>query len=192
MSWWSTIQATGSALGVLKPVARPVGCSLGRTIYRETRRATTIANVRRKARPLTPTTQAILRRLFPDLDVGAIRVRDGCRLPPNRFDLDGDILAMTFGTNIFWAGPLDESKPRDLVNLFHEVVHVDQVRRLGGQDGFACAYGTGYVRGGGEVPASIRTPTAYHRNPLEAEAYRFEAQFQDEAGRVRPERIPRP
>ena len=99
---------------------------------------------------------------------------------------------MTFGTNIFWAGVLDEETPRDLVNLLHEVVHVDQVRRLGGQDAFACAYGTGYIDGGGGLPALIRSPTAYHRNPLEAEAYRFEARFQDEAGRVRPDRIPRP
>jgi hypothetical protein len=192
VSWWSTIQATGSALGVLKPVSRPVGCTLGKTVYRETRRATTVANMRRPARPLTPVTQAILRQLFPDLAVEGIRVKDGCRLPPNRFDVDGHILAMTFGTNIFWAGLLDESKPRDLVNLFHEVVHVDQVRRLGGQEPFACAYGTGYINGGGDVPTSIRTPTAYHLNPLEAEAYRFEARFQDDHGRVRPERIPRP
>ena len=93
---------------------------------------------------------------------------------------------------IFWAGSLDETNPRDLVNLIHEVVHVEQFHRYGGESGFACEYGAGYVAGGGELPPSIRRPTPYHRNPLEAEAYRFEARFQDAAGRVRPDLLPDP
>ena len=90
-----------------------------------------------------------------------------------------------------WRSYYDGVVVRDS-SAFDEVVHVVQVRRFGGEDGFACEYGVGYLAGGGELPASIRRPTAYHRNPLEAEAYRYEAQFQDAAGRARPELIPRP
>ena len=98
---------------------------------------------------------------------------------------------MTFGTTIFWRDELDEDDPRDLVRLIHECVHVDQVRRHGGESRFACEYGKGYLTGGGEVPTHIRTPSAYHRNPLESEAYLFDARFRDAAGRVVPERLPR-
>ena len=104
MSWWSTISATGAALGAWRPVARPLGCTIGRAVYRETRRAAQLANVNRRPRPLAPATVAILARLFPDVDVDAIRVRTGCRLPPNRFNERGHIIAMTFGDTIYWAG----------------------------------------------------------------------------------------
>ncbi len=99
---------------------------------------------------------------------------------------------MTFGSTVFWRGDFDEDDPRDVVNFLHEVVHADQVRRYGGESGFACEYGKGYVEGGGELPAHITEPTRYHRNPLEAEAYSFEARFQDARGRVIPGSIPWP
>ena len=41
-----------------------------------------------------------------------------------------------------------------------------------------------------QLPAYITRPTAYHRNPLEAEAYTFEARFQDAKGRAVPSLIP--
>lgn len=134
----------------------------------------------------------MLRALFPDLDVDAIRVRTRCRLPSNRFNRTGRIYAMTFGHTIYWRDELNEDDPADLVKLIHEVVHVDQVRRFGGESSFACEYGKGYVGGGGSLPPHIERPTEYHRNPLEAEAYTFEARFRDTAGRPLPDRLPRP
>lgn len=190
MSWFGTLRSLGEALGVVRPSAAPVGCTLGRVVYQETKRAATAVNLTRPARPLRPSTQARLRTLFPDLDVGAIRVRTRCRLPANRFQPSGSIYAMTFGTTIFWRDELDEDDPVDLVRLIHECVHVDQVRRHGGESRFACEYGKGYLAGDGEVPAYIRDPGAYHRNPLEAEAYTFEARFRDERGRVVTSRLP--
>jgi hypothetical protein len=71
-------------------------------------------------------------------------------------------------------------------------VHVDQVRRLGGETAFARDYGRGYVEGGGELPAYLDDVDAYHRNPLEAEAYRFEAQFRDDRGLVVAGRLREP
>jgi hypothetical protein len=98
---------------------------------------------------------------------------------------------MTFGNTIYWRDDLDESDPKDLVKLIHEIVHVEQVRRLGGETAFARTYGAGYLEGGGELPDYIHQPTAYHRNPLEAEAYSFEARFRDGSGQVVPDRLPK-
>ena len=190
MGWWSTARGVGAAFGFLEPTYLPIACTLGQNIYRETKRSAQIANVRRPPHRMQPATERLMSHLFPELDVERIRYRTGCRLPPNRFKADGNILAMTFGYSIYWRGELDEDSPRDVVNLIHEVLHVDQVRRYGGEKEFACAYGKGYVEGCGTLPGYITRPTAYHRNPLEAEAYTFEARFQDAKGRAVPSLIP--
>lgn len=191
MSLFGTLRSVGEALGFVQPAASTVGCSLGRVVYRETRRAAQIANVLRPRRALAPETQAMLQSIFPDLDVGAIRVRTECRLPANRFQPTGSIYAMTFGNTIYWRDDLDESDPVQLVKLIHETTHVDQVRRFGGEDEFACEYGIGYLAGGGELPAYIDEPSAYHRNPLEADAYNLESRYRDDDGRVVASRLPR-
>ena len=190
MSWWSTARSVGDALGLWERRVVPVGCELGRTIFRETKRSAKIANVARRPRPLRPETAQRLQPLFSELDLMAIRVRTRCRLPSNRFIERGSIYAMTFGDTIYWRDELDEDDPKDLVHLIHELVHVDQVRRHGGEPGFACAYGVGYLAGGGELPSYIDAPTAYHRNPLEAEAYSFEVPYRDASGRVVPGSLP--
>lgn len=190
MPLFSRIRTVGIAIGVWRTNVIPIGCSLGRTIYYETKRAAQIANLFRPHQELLPETLEFLRSIFPDLDVSTIRYRSGCRLPPNKFHEGGSIIAMTFGTTIYWQGTFDEKKPEDLVNFIHEVCHVDQVRRYGGEDGFACEYGKGYLNGGGELPDCIRRPSAYHRNALEAEAYNLEAEYQDENGRVVRDRLP--
>ena len=191
MSLLGTVRSVGEALGVVPTEASSVGCNLGRVVYRETRRAAQTVNLLRPRRALAPETQAMLRSVFPDLDVGAIRVRTRSRLPANRFKPTGSIYAMTFGNTIYWRDDLDESDPIHLVRLVHEATHVDQVRRLGGEDAFACEYGTGYLRGGGELPGYIEEPSDYHRNPLESEAYSTEARYRDARGRVVASRLPR-
>ena len=192
MGWTDTITGVGSALGWWKPTQDAIGCRVGQEVYRETKRAALVANVHRRPHALGPELWALVAHLFPELDVDRLRYRTGCRLPPNRFREDGWVLAMTFGSSIFWRGAFDEHDPRDVVNFLHEVVHADQVRRFGGEAGFACEYGQGYVDGGGQLPAHLDNPTRYHRNPLEAEAYSFEARFQDATGRVVPSTIPWP
>lgn len=190
MALWSTIRSIGDAFGIWERRVVPVGCDLGKTVFRETKRSAQIANIHRTPRPLHSRTIDRLQPLFPDLDLHGVRVRTRCRLPSNRFREQGSIYAMTFGNTIYWRDELDEEDPRDLVGLIHELVHVDQVRRHGGETKFACAYGTGYLDGGGELPAYIDRPTAYHHNPLEAEAYSFEARFRDDRGRVVRDRLP--
>jgi hypothetical protein len=190
VSWWSTIRSVGDALGVSKPKAEPVGCALGQTVFTETKRAAQIVNLIRPRRSLQATTIARLKTLFPELDLTKVQVRTRCRLPSNRFRQTGSIYAMTFGYTIYWRDELDETKPDDLVKLIHEIVHVDQVRRFGSESSFACEYGRGYLEGGGSLPAYIDEPNAYYRNPLEAEAYTFEAKFRDASGHVVPAQLP--
>ena len=190
MSLWGTLRSIGETIGWDRRVT-PVGCSMGKVVYRETKRSAQIANGLRPRQELQPATKAMLGTLFPGLDVDRIRVRTQCRLPSNKFSQSGRIYAMTFGYTIYWRDDLDENDANDLVKLIHETMHVDQVRRFGGEDGFACEYGKGYVTGGGDVPSHIKRPTAYHRNPLEAEAYEFDSRFRDDDGRVVAERLPR-
>lgn len=190
MGWWSTVQSIAGTLGVKSAHVDPLGCELGTRVFRETRRAAQIVNVRRPSRPLTPATVARLQPLYAHADLSTVRVRTRCRLPANRFAEDGSIYAMTFGSTIYFRDELDEQNPLQLVHLMHELVHVDQVAKLGGLAQFACAYGTGYLHGDGQLPAFIHEPTAYHRNPLEAEAYTFEARFRDEQGRVVASELP--
>jgi hypothetical protein len=190
MSWLSTAKSVASSFGILDSHVRPAGCELGRNIYRETKRSAQIANVRRPKMPLSEKTKRRVQPLFKDLDLDAVRIRTNCRLPPNKFQSSGSIYAMTFGNTIYWRDEFDESDPIDLVKLIHELVHVDQVRRRGGEKNFACDYGKGYVEGHGELPDWISRPTAYHLNPLEAEAYSFESQFRDDRGRVLRSKLP--
>jgi hypothetical protein len=190
VSWWSVVRSVGDTLGITKAKVVPVGCAFGQAVFSETKRSAQIVNVSRPRRVLQPATVARLKTLFADLDIENVKIRTRCRLPSNRFRQTGSIYAMTFGYTIYWRDEFDETKPDDLVKLIHELVHVDQVRRHGGESGFACEYGRGYLEGGGQLPAYIHDVTAYHRNPLEAEAYTFDAKFRDDAGHVVASRLP--
>lgn len=191
MGLFGTVRSLAEALGLWKPKAMPVGCAVGKAILSETRRSAELANFFRPRKELQVATRTKLQTLFPELDVDKIRVRTGCRLPSNKFSKEGSIYAMTFEWTIYWRDKtLNESDPTQFVKLVHEVVHVEQYQRFGGEKGFACKYGEGYFDGSGELPAYIESPTAYHRNPLEAEAYNFEAQFRDDNGRVVASRVP--
>ncbi len=189
MGWFSTVKSIGNALDIWKPV-ESLGVSVGKTVYRETKRAAQLANVPRRLERLDPETAATLAVLFPELDVDKIRFKTHCRLPANKFKPTGRIYAMTFGYTIYWRGSFDPKDPAQFVNFVHEVMHVDQFRRYGGESGFASKYGEGYLSGGGSLPGYLKSPGPYERNPLEAEAYTFEATFQDENGHVVEERIP--
>src|SRR5262245_16877035 len=137
MSILGTVRSVGEALGLWKSRVEPIGCSIGKVAFRETKRSAQLANLTRPSEPLKDGTQTMLRKLFPDLDVSRIRVRRGCRLPANRFDVRGSTYAMTFGYSIYWRDAvLDEDDPVDLVKLIHEVMHVEQTRRLGGEAKF--------------------------------------------------------
>ena len=87
----------------------------------------------RSGRALQAATIDRLQPLFPTVDLRDVRIKTRCRLPSNRFRESGSIYAMTFGSTIYFRDELDEQNPRHLVHLIHELVHVDQVRRFGGE-----------------------------------------------------------
>ena len=176
--------------GGVRPSRRSVAASARRSTGRPSGRRA-IANVHRRPQTPGPRLRALITDLFPELDVGRAALphrlsAPAQSLPRGRLGAGDDVRARRSSG----AGDFDEDDPRDVVNFLHEVVHADQVRRYGGESGFACEYGKGYVEGGGELPAHITEPTRYHRNPLEAEAYSFEARFQDAPGPGHPELDP--
>jgi len=185
----------GGVRGMSETTADKYGCRAGRIGLAQTKRLAEAANRTHEPRPLKPRTQAMMREIFPDLDVENIRLLTGCRLPANRFKKSGSIYAMAFGYTIYWRDTaFDEDDAHTLVKLIHEVKHVDQVRELGGEEEFACAYGKGYLAGGGELPERLahRRSDPYHTNPLEAAAYRLDAQYRDAAGRGDVGKLPLP
>jgi hypothetical protein len=116
MSILGTVRSIGEALGLWKSRAVPIGCSIGKVAFRETKRSAQLANLTRSSEPLKEETQAMLRKLFPDLDVSQIRVRRGCRLPANRFDERGSTYAMTFGNSIYWRDKVLDEDPGSAVD----------------------------------------------------------------------------
>ena len=76
---------------------------------------------------------------------------------------------MTFGYTIYFKRTDIQKTQAGLKLLMHELAHVDQVRRFGGEIPFACKYGKGYLKGG-----------SYLKNPLEVAAYRMVEKHGDE------------
>ena len=75
MGWWATVRSVADALGVAQARVDPIGCDLGRRIYRETKRAAVVVNLARRPRPLDRATVTRLQPLYPDV-VGYSEIAD--------------------------------------------------------------------------------------------------------------------
>jgi len=148
-----------SALSELK---RAGGSAGGVAIYSAAKVAAELSNVQRKDRKLWKTTRAEMRKYFPKLDLTKVTFHINSTLPGNWFQTAGSVEAMTFGYTIFFKHSDYQKSRKGLKYLMHELVHVDQVRRKGGEIAFAQAYGRGFLAAGN-----------YRDNPLEVEAYEF-------------------
>jgi hypothetical protein len=118
--------------------------------------AVTLLNFAKRRQPLTDTTRFLMQPLFPAVDLGGPRVIANATLPwpnPRR--------AITLGRSIYVRNAFDQLVTRDLRLLLHELVHVDQYRRMGTL-GFIWAYGRALARDG-----------SYRKNALEVEAFAF-------------------
>ncbi len=151
-------------MSVLKTLQNAGGCAGGALIYGAAKSSILIANAQRKRRKLWKDTKRVMKKYFPKIDFGDVRFCVNCRLPGNWFTSAGKVAGMTFGNTIYFKGSDIQKSRAGLKLLMHELVHVDQVRRKGGEAKFACAYGDGYVKGG-----------SYEKNPMEVEAYDFVA-----------------
>lgn len=150
-----------NVLAYLKTVG---GCKGGIAIYSGARALIMAGNTQRKRRELWPATKKVMKPYFPDLDLGKVEYCINASLPPNWFTSPDNIAAMTFGDTIFFKGSDIQKSHAGLLLLMHELVHVDQVRRKGGETPFACAYGSGFLQGG-----------SYEKNPMEKAAIDFVA-----------------
>ncbi|HEX5938885.1 MAG TPA: DUF4157 domain-containing protein [Dehalococcoidia bacterium] len=118
--------------------------------------AVTLLNLRRPREPLTDATRVVMLMFFPQLDLTRVMVIDEATLPwprPRR--------AITLGRTIYVRNSFDQATSRDRRLLLHELVHVDQYRRMG-TAGFIWAYGRALAEAG-----------SYRKNALEVEAFVF-------------------
>lgn len=130
----------------------------GVPVYFLTKAACHLANVGRARRRLDAGIVSLMQEHLPEIDYRRVRCVHGASLPANWFPSLGGARrisaeGMTFGKTIFL-------RQASLALLLHELVHVDQVRRFGGEIAFAYRYAVGFLSARG-----------YRGNPLEAEAY---------------------
>jgi hypothetical protein len=137
------------------------GCIGGIFAYFAAKWLARLVNLHRIRQSLSPETIARLQPLFPQLDLRQIILKDHANLPTNWFRWLTSAQAMAFGHRIYFLHTFNENDPRFLRLLIHELAHTDQVRRLGREIYFACAYGRGHLQHG------------YQDNPLEVEARQF-------------------
>jgi hypothetical protein len=117
-----------------------------------------LVNTRRDRVPLDPTVAAVMEPFFPDLDLTAVRIVHPARIPSAQPTTSG----LTLGSVVYLQREPVPTNPGGMCLLLHELVHVDQGRRLG-RVGFARRYGVGFA-----------TTLSYRDNPLEQEAFGFE------------------
>ena len=151
-------------MSVLSELRKFGGSAGGIHVYAGAKALVYTRNSMRKRRKLWKSTRKVMKKYFPKLKLGKVRFCINCSLPGNWFESPDKVAAMTFGDTIFFKGTYIQKSRDGLKLLMHELVHVDQVRRKGGELKFAAAYGRGYLKGG-----------SYRKNPMEVEAYNFVA-----------------
>lgn len=149
-------------MSVLSTLQNVSGCAGGEAIYAGAKASCLVLNAKRERRELWSNTRSVMQVHFPKLDLTKVRFCINCTLPGNWFASAKWVAAMTFGYTIYFDDSDVQKTHAGLRLLMHELVHVDQVRRLGGESAFACAYGKGYLSAG-----------SYRQNALEVEAYDF-------------------
>lgn len=162
---WEVIKGLGQFLAAVG------ACLGGEIVYRIAKADNVIANALRPYLPIPEGVRNRLAGIFPNDSFRSVFWIDQASLAANHFKSGTD--GMTFGmpvTPIGFPGNAIYLKPRfDFSDptfkrlLVHELVHVRQYQKFGGELGFACAYGIGYAKAGFD----------YRKNPMEVEAYRF-------------------
>lgn len=151
-------------MSVLSELKKAGGCAGGVAIYFAARELARIRNIQRKERKLWSSTREVMQQFFPKLNFREVEFCINSSLPGNWFESPDRVQATTFGTRMYFKGSNIQKSRAGLQLLMHELVHIDQIRRKGGENAFACAYGKGYLEAG-----------SYRQNPLEVEAYDFVA-----------------
>ena len=162
---------------------RELGGSAGGVfIYYSAKALATSLNLTRSNKKLWSSTKKQLKPYFSRLNLDNIRWNINAALPADYIEFFGGVSAdaMTFGNKIYFNRSNIQNKKATIVSkglLVHELVHSDQVRRMG-ETTFAAAYGVQYLEHG------------YDNMPLENEARALQQQFIDNNGGPPPKPDP--
>ena len=176
------IERTLSWLGdLIKDIAYAIAmlgaCLAGILVHTLAEADNILINFWKRPRRLSPRMQEEAAPLFPSVPLDRVFYIENANLSANHFK--GGTDAMTFshveiaGVNfaymIYVDDVIDDNVLSDRALMIHELVHVDQYRKFGFEDAFACAYGVGFAGAG----------FSYRDNPLEAEAFAVQAEYQN-------------
>jgi hypothetical protein len=174
------VERTLSWLGdLIKDIAYAIAmlgaCLAGILVHTLAEADNILLNFWKLPKRLSANMQAEAAPLFPDVPLDRVYYIENASLSANHFKSGTD--AMTFsavefaGVNfaymIYVDDVIDEAVPEDRALMIHELVHVDQYRKFGFEDAFACAYGVGFASKG----------FSYRDNPLEDEAFDVQAAY---------------
>jgi hypothetical protein len=146
--------------GLVESTIKGFGSAAGMSVYAVSKKAAETMNKSKPKTTLTPESKKRLSAFFKDIPWDKIVVIEQAELPANLFK--DNIAGMTFGQTIFTTYKNSQTDFFALHNLIHELVHVEQIERLGELE-FSKIYGQQFVTCGGYG----------EKMPLEAEAYGF-------------------
>lgn len=150
------------------PHLRPFAFLAGVAVYWLSKHAAALANLHRKPLALDSLTLRRFQLLLPDVDLSSLRIVTGAWLPAWLFHRS--VIGMAYKDRIYVSASRSLDTYDAFLLLVHELVHIQQIQRLG-EFRFAGQYGCQFLYAGG-----------YGREmPLEAEAYGFVDRFR---GRV--------
>ncbi len=158
---------------IVEPVLEFFACISGISVYFAAKAGNASLNAFKARHFLPDTFKTKLQKLFDNTSFDSVCYVEGANLIANAFDPKSETKGMTFGPDtmagvvmravVYLKSIFDENDYESRKTMVHELVHVKQIDRYGGEIGFACEYGKGYVSAG----------LSYEGNPLEEEAYDF-------------------
>jgi hypothetical protein len=176
------IERTLTWLGdLIKDIAYAIAmlgaCLAGILIHTLAEADNILLNFWKLPKKLSGTMRAEAAPLLPSVPLDRVFYIENATLSANHFN--GSTGAMTFsqveiaGVNfaymIYVDNVIDDQLLEDRGLMIHELVHVDQYRKFGFEDAFACAYGIGFASAG----------FSYKDNPLEAEAFAVQDAYEN-------------
>jgi len=105
--------------------------------------------------------------ILPKVDLNGVRWMFLTPVPP-------EMAAITFGDKVLVKQVFDRSDPNLTILMAHELIHVQQNRRVGGEATFAQRYINSSLR---EWKKNFSMSAAYENNGLELEAQKYERAF---------------
>jgi hypothetical protein len=138
-----------------------MGCIGGLIVYFGFKWLARLGNFHRIRQHLSPEAIARWQPLYPNVDLQRVVIKDHANIPANWFRFLPHTDAQAFHYRIYTQFTFNENDPRFIKLLLHELVHSEQVARLGGEFKFGCTYGMGFAEHG------------YWDHPLEIEARDF-------------------